>query len=752
MNNYKTRLLFVVLILALAAFASINISEGKGGGRSSPPPPPSPPPCPIQSTGCYKAGDVKANFGELAPSEFAYFLPDNKCKSDGSCTCGGVSSDIAKETNPDDSSGACACIAGTDWNTRAKCCGDDDDDCGKISSGVLCNIDANAESANWIASSSFSGDIRYVGCIGKEYVSDGTTWINCDNVFWRKTIGSSEYMCIGKGRESIVECCGDSSCNSRVDGKRTTTGQSVIAKDGKTYYCGPDRKFTINLDVPNSQISNKALTTKNKAICEKAGFTWTGTKCCSEADDPNEYYNDPDGLGGCWNKEFIKSVNFLKSTGDSVASYNGEFHGCSITKELLSLVDTHAGGPLIINHNYCFTDPENNYYCAPQSEPKAIAKWTQTEGADKSHLSQVPPNTPGQASNCCTQTECWDGSKCIGSQKNNPLSQPLNGFRCIDGEWKQSGTKFTPDDSNSGYCPKETQCLANVFEKEGKQCIENNNYTSTGDNYCENGQWSSRTKLLALKLLSLKSGDYVLFCDDRSNALNNLQYLTESGQIVANVLTNLQTNNFCVLKSGGRIIAATSINKDIEGLPSSNLGILGIQSCSDALIDDGQFHPCDAVKKVWYNKKMKSFIYSETAINIPSDQNILGYFEGFIGTPIKNIIDSIKRLITSPPFDDSYLRSIKRFDRLYMAQQGTKSVGGSIEGKFFKNIVIQYIGFETDMCKFVGQFNQAKKDASSGISCKSEGSNYYVLVQGGDGSGIKPESIWPDLTAKLRLT
>ncbi|MBI2658512.1 hypothetical protein HYX05_00205, partial [Candidatus Woesearchaeota archaeon] len=76
---------------------------------------------------------------------------------------------------------------------------------------------------------------------------------------------------------------------------------------------------------------------------------------------------------------------------------------------------------------------------------------------------------------------------------------------------------------------------------------------------------------------------------------------------------------------------------------------------------------------------------------------------------------------------------------------------GSLEGTNFKNAVIEYNGFETDICKLVEQFSLAKKDASSGISCQKESNNYYVIVQGSQFTTINPESIWPDMSSKLRI-
>lgn len=721
------------------------------------PPPPPPPPCPIQSAGCYKIGDLKTGFGELAAGEFGYYLSENKCKSTSSCDCRGVPADIPQQTNPDDSSGACACIAGTDWNARGKCCGDDSDDCGKISTGVLCSIDANAASAGWLLSTQSLGDIKYVGCAVAEYLSDGNNWRKCDGSFWRQTVSGSEYICTGIGRESIAECCGDGSCKSRSDGKRLSTGQSITgsgtASLNKTYYCRPDRKFATDLDVPDSQASDKALIGKNKATCEKAGFTWTGTKCCSEDDDANEYYSDPNGLGGCWDKKPIASISFVEGTDNSVVNYNGEFHGCTLDKSnfnrnndnLLNLADTHTGVQLITNHDYCFNDPENNYYCS------YTEKWLPTEGADKTHVSFAPLNNPKQTAECCAKTECWDGSQCVANQKSNPSAQPIgNSSRCIDGEWTESQITTAVDGATSGYCPGKTQCLVNIFgANEASQCINSSSYVN--DNYCENGVWSSRTKLLALKLLKIKSGDFTLSCGSKENELNNLQYLTESNEVAANILANLQTNNFCILKTGDKIIAASSINRNLEEIPGSSISIFGVSGCADGLIDDGQYHSCDSTNKVWFNKRLKSFIYSTTAISVPSEQETFNSFMEFIGSPIINIINSIKRLIINPPFDDSYLRGIKKFDKLYMAQQGGKTIKGTIEGADFKNAVIEYTGFEADICAFAEQYSQAKKDVSSGLSCKKEGNTYYVLVQGSRLTNINPESIWPDLTSKLRL-
>ena len=544
-----------------------------------------------------------------------------------------------------------------------------------------------------------------------------------------------------------------------------------------TYYCRTDSKFVTDLDTPWAQAKDAALNEKNKKTCEKAGFKWTGTKCCSEDDDPNEYYNDPDSVGGCWDKKLIRSISFVNNTNDSVINYGGSFHGCAIDKRnfntqndaLLNLKDYHTKGQLIANHVYCFNDPNKNYYCSYKE------KWLSTNGLDKTHLSYAPwisnttntTNTTLRAE-CCAATECWDGAKCLKNQRDNPLAEPLNGFRCIDGNWEEANKKFTMDESVSGYCPKISQCLVNPFEKnETNQCIESGTYVikpgpyTVDDNYCDNGFWTSRTKLLALKMLKLKAqSNYTLFCDDRQSTLNNLNYIVE-GEAAANILINIKTNNFCILKDGNKVVAGTTINKDIEDIPSTELNIFGVTSCSPSgLVNDGQYHSCDSNKKVWYNKKLRSIIYSATGIdNIPTDGSPVESFDQYIGNPIRGIVNTISSLITAPPADDSYKTAFKRFDRLYFTQTASSSGGtpvlraitGSIEGRQKKNAVIGYTTFNDNVCNFIQSFNTAKNDSFSGLACKNQNNNYYVLVQGSTFTSINPSLIWPDLTAKIRL-
>ncbi len=304
--------------------------------------------------------------------------------------------------------------------------------------------------------------------------------------------------------------------------------------------------------------------------------------------------------------------------------------------------------------------------------------------------------------------------------------------------------KKTPDEEGEVCCLQDTQCLLNPFGKDGTtECINSDEYSE--DNYCENGLWSTRTKLLALKLLSLKSGDYTLFCGSKENTLNNLRYQTDTGQAVSDIVSTAQANNFCILKTQGNIIVAASVNsnktQDLNGL----FNVLGAASCN--VQNDGNYRSCNSGNKVWYNKKLNTLIYSSNPIVITVRQEPTS----FIVSIVNNILNTIKRLITSPPFDESYLTGIKKFRNLYMTEQNGKSIRGFIEATSVTNMVIEYDNFDFNICNSVDKYNEFKKLILSGVSCKNEGKNYFVLAQGSAASSFNPESIWPDMTSKLRL-
>lgn len=745
--DYKSAyFLLFCIVLFLSAVIIVEAGSGGGGGGGGSPPPP--PPCAYQTAGCYQDGDIKADSGSLSPEQFGYYLPQNACIG-GSCTCGqaGFVNDM-KQEDSDNSSGACRCISGTSWTDNVGCCGDDRADCGliveekrfgEVIDRQICSMSANLRVGTWFSAETNAGDIIHVGCNDEEKLSDGKDWLLC-NSFQIKDVNGHQYLCnasVGKG--SWAECCGSAGCNSKTEGKRLSSGGSV--KSGQaTYYCASDKTFTTDLDV------------KDQASCQGAGLTWTGSLCCSEADDPEEYYADSaGGIGGCWNKQRILTGDAPTNI-EGVVNINGAFYGCNQNNSVLGLKDTHTGQQLVQNKAHCFQDTNKFYFCSLSN------KWEIVNGQDRSHLSPVPESFVNvqQLSGCCAATGCWDGQKCIENQRNKPNSQAISGLRCVDGEWVEASLKFDPKGDTSGFCTQQSQCLVNPLGNPadnnqtgpGKNpvCISEGQFMK--DDYCETGQWTSRTKFVALQLIDIaKTSDFVVFCDNPENTLNNLNYMVQ-GQLAGGLVTPENTNNFCTMIFNDKVLIGTSLNKPVAGIEPF-LKTIGIDNCNPALVNDGQYHACDSSGKAWYNQKLNSIIYSKQSFTMGAT-NFLDAFTSFIKNPFDTIKNKIKATIQEP-FDTSYLNSLNRFSKLYISKTGNKEIKGSVEGRGFKNMVIEYRNFNTNICLSIDEFNGKNKDAGSGIECSAEGNTYYVLAQGTQFTKINPNAIWNDLTSKLRI-
>ena len=552
----------------------------------------------------------------------------------------------------------------------------------------------------------------------------------------------SGYLC---SNGTIAECCGDSSCNSLVGGTayggvRKTTGASFNLTNS-IYYCADDLNWTTDLDI------------KSQNSCEKAGFTSTGSKCCSEADDPEEYYND--NVSGCWNSSAVLSGNFPRNASD-VVNYNGTFYGCNLNatnyiddnQYLLNIGDTHTGDPLINNTGYCHTLADGYYYCA------YTEKWT-VGGEAQMKLSVVPwnetntTNTTWREAGCCGTDKCFNGTACIKTQINDTQNPGYKGQRCIDGEWSKARKVCTPDGDTCGYCPKNNQCLVNLqgnFQDNDNpngnpQCIADKQYIK--DDYCEGGNWTSRTKWIALQLLDLATIDYALFCGDYEKVLNYLDYVVKDAKIARNYAS--ETNNYCVLVYSGGVVFGTSLNNESDANKFDD--IVG-ESCSSVTQEDGLYHPCSQSYRAWYNKKLKSAIYSKTNIQL---SNSSGKFQQYLGTPFADLIRTLSQKVTNP-YDYSFINTTLKFRNVYVAEQGQKSALGSMEGELYRSLVIRYLNFNTDVCKLAGAYNQSNSDIMSGIFCNKETNGYYLLAQGNIFTALDPSNIWPDMTGKLRMS
>ncbi len=542
-----------------------------------------------------------------------------------------------------------------------------------------------------------------------------------------------DYLCFdNSGVYQIAECCGDSStsCKSTIGGVsyggvRKTTGGSVSLAETK-YYCSDDAagfNWVADLDATNQN------------TCDKSGFEWTTTKCCGD-DGTSDIYSDPAANGNaCYNGTILSSCSSSVSD-NKIVNEDGVLNTCDSSL-------------------YCKSKCSNNIFCS------YTGKWLTGIGRNESKKwpdeKAVP--TGGIREECCAQDQCWDGLSCVSNQvsisANSGSGAPHDGYRCVNGNWAAANLKSNPDETSTGFCPSDEQCLVNPsgsYADNNKpdanpQCINITQYKN--DNYCEEGNWTTRTKLLALQMLSIPTGDYALFCDNYENVLLYVDYPLGTDSAKNYITSN--ANKFCALKYGNKVIFGTSLNQPINALDKSFLDVIGITSCSSATAyNDNNFHPCDATtNKAWYNNKTKSIIYSNEAITLSSPAS----FITFLKNPIKAVIDWIMGSLNNKPTDYSFVQNTKKFNKLYINKIGSKSIHGVLEGGEAvgqkKYMAIDYSNIGTDVCTVVNQY-----DASYGnkdyVVCNQVGSSYYVVSRD-SGYNFDPTLIWTDLIVKLRV-
>lgn len=643
-----------------------------------------------------------------------------------------------------------------DWDNTGLCCGDDEEDCNKISGPNLCWKSQEGE-WYWKNMATNKGEILQSGCSQDTIISNGIQWLLCTDTF-RDYTGTAKdnplkvvnsYIC---SQSIITECCGDSSCKSTEEGggERRETG-AVIGLNEKIYYCTDDLYWSTDLD------------TKTENSCESAGFHWTGSKCCSEADDPNEYYND--NVHGCWDSNFILSGDMPREQND-VINYDGQFYGCNIEAQnyktdnewIISLEDYHTGEPLIEDLDYCETLAGGYAYCSYTEE------W-ETSGAEQDMSLSYDPNITSDdvlPAECCPVGDCFDGKTCVENMAYDASIPKIDGYRCVDGVWTNTPMFLLLSGEKAGWCPREDQCLVdlqgdadeNDNPESNPQCIADTQYIK--DDYCENGKWASRTKQLAAELLKIPSGDYTLFCGSYQDALNILDYVITSGKVAQGYVLD-KTNNYCILQSGGKIIFGTTLNQDVEEGTYPFEQVLGVD-CSGVDTEDGEYYPCSS-SNVWYNKKERAIIYSPDTLSLTNSQDAKEIFDREINDEVDTLINGIKiNFEESEKFSETadFLQyGFNKFKNVYLNKKGSRKVVGVMEGYETNDLAIMYEGFSTDICQIIDLFGKYKnkwdgEDLFSGIICKKSGDVQYVWAHGG-ALTFDPNNYWPDLTAKIRI-
>ena len=555
--------------------------------------------------------------------------------------------------------------------------------------------------------------------------------------------------CMGKecGNDGCGGSCGE------CPGGLYCSNNACQAADPLTYtlfYCTHGYDWVSDLDDSDSITCNAA----QDAFGFNAGYRWTGTKCCGD-DGAADIYNDE---RACFRGRVVSSCSGLVNN-NMTLSEDGILYFCD-------------------SSNYCDVRCDDAFFCSVQG-----GKWAESYGSSRGNLTMWPVDG---SSECCEAGDCWNGIECMENQANADFLAPYQGYICINSAWKIARPKTTPW-GESGYCSEESQCLLSPignFSQNGRpeldpQCLFNGQFK--GDHYCENGQWTSRTKLIALQLLDYANRgemlNYTLFCDSYDKILNYFGYTTGiSLQLAESFIkdsnNNRRASNFCVLNGNDIVIFGVPLNYQ----PNSNDNLPFLYAleknrdyCGRAFDSDDQFDHCGVFNTdVWYNNRTQSIIYSNEDIILRNDGEALNFWDAFL-TYIKSKTDTIINWIKGssfhnpsfPPayaewaYDYSFVNKTRRFDRLYVSQCGSKSIMGlyeapNLDSKQYASV--KYTGFENDVCDLINSYDNPNYNL---IVCEKTGDDSYVVSQKIAIAYVfplifDPDRVWNDLTAKLR--
>jgi len=633
-------------------------------------------------------------------------------------------------------------------------------------------------------------------------VTDSTTGTDISHSYFCNPASDSE-------NKSIYECQGSFTppFSTESAGQTYSTGKN-ISYEQQVYYCAKETKdspieysesstlWTTDLDYTNAETCNIGVGTNRWTGKNLLHYYDTTTDfCCGEHEDIQELtnpgkefslyesYNDIGGLAACFNGTPQLNKNFVEGY-DELYIIEGEIQGCAIDRNhakglihpfpdkqykdndhLLELLDwpnpaqenqPREDALLINDRQYCeIINGTEEYFCSYKEV------WNTTGGLNLNHLSIIPQefwenDTYPQNAECCEPTQCWDSTQCI-EQQLNPSSEPYFGnYRCINGTWAVSDLKYDWDNHMSGYCFSQTQCLVNPSGEYGNPdnpiCIESDEFI--GDHYCENGNWTTRTKYLALELLDLTKTTnqnlYTIYCDDYTNTLNNINYIQQpSGMNIIDFIlvqrftkgyTFNSVNNFCILNTENNIILATSLNHPIELEDYSNFINVFEHTGETSLPEsDEGYQLIQNSNYIYYNNQTNSIIYSKQQLNFQEyDTNLLDFFQ--------NLFQYITNFFTPGGFTSTYdfINQTKDFNQLYISNEKQVVAIREKVTPTQEHLSISYAGTGADICESVEKYDDYISTTDS-IQCNETRGITYIASSLPEGINV-----WSQITKKLR--
>jgi hypothetical protein len=414
---------------------------------------------------------------------------------------------------------------------------------------------------------------------------------------------------------------------------------------------------------------------------------------------------------------------------------------------------------------------------------------------------------------CCPESYCWNGYACVEPMTElTSLTEHVDDgrdYRCVDGQWKESILKWDWNNQKWGFCTTNNQCFvlsskfadeqntaASFYEGNYPTCVNNSEYIF--DHLCEEGEWSSRTKFLATKLIEVaENDDYVLYCSPYRDTLLDFQnkenYIggdliqveeeTQSlgeaiegpaeqellatcfsgindpeGKRLVRDKDNTCVNNVCVLryKEGGKFKVAfgTTLNKPVDSESSFLIALNVPQTEVGNVCTQGDdFLECDlsnldfpSSTDLYYSSGINSIIFAKEGIKLSPGL-------------IDKILDWFANLFTGGgklSEESKFITEAQNFNDLYILKQGEKSIRAvqEIFPGVKQTLVAEYENFDSPVCEYV---NNIKVPPEAQTELLEEVSDIQKFTCSQNDSIQKVEMVegldffWPQLTGRLRL-
>ena len=573
-----------------------------------------------------------------------------------------------------------------------------------------------------------------------------------------------------------------------------------------TYYCSRD---LIGANYSSKWIQDLDNDVVQGAACDAGRFTdWTGTRCCGDDTRSNffETYNDTGGL--CFlSKAYLtktKTVHLIDLP-ENLKTPQNQFplliNGTTVYScgfGMSAIPSTNNVGGLspsslpFVQVSACtvFTDQSTgeSYFCSENGWSNSSYTYL-SQGSPITVLSRERTQQSFDISNssysCCSANTCWNGTTCA-SPDPAIYATPTVGatqLQCFNGKWLNASLSFDWLNEEYESCPESSQCLldkdaplsgsSNLSLQEVSRCKPNGwyslktkisgvsksspDYSSVSDLYCDNSNWTSRTKFIAEKILEVPQSraisDYSISCgsvekvlvsDSLGKAYKSFYDNANSPLSFTNSYDTEYFNNICILSyeefGAKKIVIGGSYNPlrtktstgtiELRTLLSESFDIndLNFASCSSSS-NTRDFMQCSGLRlgsassgisnaansRFYWNNQTQSFIYTPNGDDIWSTSTINRLYNVLV-TPILNILGIVQ--LPVPLTRPIALKDARLLNDFYISVSGNKKILFFIEPKIDTDNKIKEFfsvhmeNFDADVCGSVDVYDNKRIPSS----------------------------------------